>query len=85
MVDGTSIGTTCTNVDAFALLGLDVCSEITESHCPCDDTFPTISNSITSYHTDDAEKSVSSAETQFDAVGMSLAVSTMIVIVASIL
>ena len=81
LVDGTSIGTTCANVDTFALLGLDVCSEITERHCPCDDTFPTISNSITVA----ADESVSSAETQFDAVGVSLAVSTMIVIVASIL
>ena len=81
VVDGTSIGTTCANVDTFALLGLDVCSEITERHCPCDDTFPTIRNSITVA----ADESVSSAETQFDAVGVSLAVSTMIVIVASIL
>lgn len=84
VADGTSIGTTCANVDAFALLGLDVCSEITERHCPCDDTFPTISNPITA-NTAAADESVSSAETQFDAVGVSLSVSTMIVIVASIL
>ena len=85
VVDGTSIATTCANVDTFALLGLDVCSEITKAHCPCNDTFPTTTNSIVSDHTDTSDESASNAETRFDAVGVSLAVSTMIVIVASIL
>ena len=84
-VDGVSIGTTCANVDAFALLGLDVCSEITARHCPCEDDFILISSHITVDHTDASDKRASNAETQFDAVGLILAVSTMIVIVASIL
>lgn len=84
MVDGISVGTTCANVDAFALLGLDVCSEITERHCPCNEAFPATSSSIIA-DTAPSDEHSSNAETQFDAVGVSLAVSTVIVIVASIL
>ena len=51
VVDGASIATTCANVDTFALLGLDVCSEITKAQCPCNDTFPTTTISIVADHT----------------------------------
>ena len=80
LVDGFDIGTTCANVDAFALLGLDICMEITERECPCAGAS---TSALVSEIT--LSQSTSSADTKFDAVGVSLAVSTMIVIVASIL
>ena len=86
LVDGFDIGTTCANVDAFALLGFDICSKITEKECPCAGaTTSTPNNALVPETTLSQSASTGNATPKFDAVGVSLAVSTMIVIVASIL
>ena len=81
-VDGIALSSTCANVDSLSSLGLDVCSEITLD-CPCAED-ESVFNNIVDLEPVDAH-SASGDEGPFDAVGVSLAVSTMIVIVASIL
>jgi hypothetical protein len=82
--DGVSLLTTCANVDTFALLGLGICSGVTTSDCPCAKDSAAL-NSIAIADTAKDASSTSSGTEHFDAVGVSLAVSTMIVILASIL
>ena len=87
-VDGIALSSTCANADSLSSLGLNVCSEITDLDCPCAEDEPVFSHIVDLEPVDEQTGTTHSAsgdEGPFDAVGVSLAVSTMIVIVASIL
>jgi hypothetical protein len=87
-VDGIALSSTCANVDTLSSLGLDVCSEITDLDCPCSEDEPVFNNFVDLEPVDEETGNAHSGsgdEGPFDAVGVSLAVSTVIVLIASIL